>query len=156
MLPIGYLGPHPGEGEARESMFTHDEVKTLLTLWSIFRSPLMIGANLPKSDSVTLQLLTNPEIIAVDQHSISNHLVVTDGQEVVWTAQSEDAAGYYVAVFNISGEARTFQHSWKDLGFSRKSYEVRDLWQRRELGRADRLQVTVAPHAATLYQITVE
>src|SRR5271155_2995869 len=156
MLPIGYLGPHPGEGEGRESMFTHDEVKTLLTLWSIFRSPLMIGANLPKTDPVILQLLANPEIIAVDQHSIGNHLVVTDQQEVEWTAQRENATGYYIAVFNISGEARTFEHSWKDLGFSGKSYEVRDLWQRREFGRADRLQVTLAPHAATLYQITIE
>jgi alpha-galactosidase len=50
MLPIGHLGPHPGEGEVRESMFTHDEARTLLTFWSIFRSPLMIGANLPASE----------------------------------------------------------------------------------------------------------
>ena len=50
MLPVGYLGPAPGWGKARQTRLTHGEQRTLLTLWSIFRSPLMIGANLPFND----------------------------------------------------------------------------------------------------------
>jgi alpha-galactosidase len=153
MLPIGHLGPHPGEGEVRDSRFTPDEARTLLTFWSIFRSPLMIGGNLMASDELTLGLLTNPEIIAVDQHSQGNHLVVTNGEEVIWSAKREEDSVYYVAVFNVSDEAKTFRHSWKEVGFSGKSYIMRDLWKRVDLGSADRLEVTLSPHAACLYQI---
>src|SRR5271170_4825804 len=153
MLPIGYLGPHPGEGEVRESMFTHDEARTLLTFWSIFRSPLMIGGNLMASEGFTLSLLTNPEIIAVDQHSLGNHLEITNEREVIWTARCSDSSGFYVAVFNVSDTAQTFRHSWKDLGFADQPYRLRDLWQRKELGEADRLQVTIPAHGALLYQM---
>src|SRR5277367_2076557 len=154
MLPIGYLGPHPGEGEVRDSMFTADEARTLLTFWSIFRSPLMIGANLLKSDVFTLSLLTNAEVIAVNQHSFGNHMEITNAQEVIWTAKREDNSGNYIAVFNLSDSTQTFHSSWADLGFSGKSYQVRDLWERRSLGQAGDLQVTLSPHATILYEIT--
>jgi len=156
MLPIGYLGPHPGEGSVRESMFTHDEARTLLTFWSIFRSPLMIGENLMATDGFTLGLLTNPEILAVDQHSLGNRLLISNEHEVIWTANREDSARYYIAVFNVSDETKTLQHSWSDLGFSGKSYQIRDLWQRRDLGPAGQLQVTLLPHASTLYEIQMQ
>ena len=154
MLPIGHLGPHPGEGPERESMFTQDEARSLLTFWAIFRSPLMIGANLPKSDPFTLSLLTNAEVIAVDQHSLNNHMVVTGPREVVWTAKREDGSGEYIAVFNLSDGVQRFRHAWADVGFAGKSYQVRDLWERRDLGRADRLEVTLSPHASSVYEIT--
>src|SRR5271170_947636 len=153
MLPIGHLGPHPGEGEVRHSSFTPDEARTLLTFWSIFRSPLMIGGNLMASDEFTLGLLTNPEMIAVNQHSKGNHSVVTNGEEVIWSAKREEDSVYYVAVFNVSDEAKTFRHSWKEVGLSGKSYIIRDLWKRVDLGSADRLEVTLLPHAACLYQV---
>ena len=105
------------------------------------------------SDEFTLGLLTNPEIIAVNQHSKGNHLVVTNGEEVIWSAKRGEDSVYYVAVFNVSDEAKTFRHSWKEVGFSGKSYIMRDLWKRLDLGSADRLEVTLSPHAACLYQI---
>jgi len=153
MLPIGHLGPHPGEGPVRDSMFTTDEARTLLTFWSILRSPLMIGANLPASDPVTIQLLTNKEIIEVDQNSVGNHPVVTSGDEIIWAARRRDGAGDYLAIVNSGDAAKTIRHSWSDLGYSRKSYQVRDLWQGEELGTADRLEVTLSPHASALYRI---
>ncbi len=156
MLPIGHLGPHAGEGEVRESMLTHDEAQTLLTFWSIFRSPLMIGANLPESDEFTIKLLTNPEIIAVDQHSLGNHSVITKGDEVIWTAKPVNGTGDYLAVINIGESAKTIRYAWKDLGFSAKSYQMRDLWQRREVGAADHLEITLSPHAAALYQLATQ
>src|SRR5581483_8881531 len=69
MLPIGYLGPRPGQGKARATNFTRDEQRTLMTLWSIFRSPLIMGGNLTKLDKWTTSLLTNSDVIAVHQHS---------------------------------------------------------------------------------------
>jgi alpha-galactosidase len=154
MLPIGHLGPHPGEGEVRDSMFTPDEARTLLTFWSISRSPLMVGANLPASDPITIQLLTNNEVIDVDQNSTGNHPVVTTGGEIIWTATRSDGAGDYLAIVNAGETAKTIRHPWSDLGFSGKSYGVRDLWQQREIGKANHLEVTLAPHASVLYRIS--
>jgi hypothetical protein len=156
MLPIGHLGPHPGEGEPRDSKLTPDEARTLLTFWSIFRSPLMIGANLPESDKLTITLLANPEVIAVDQHSLGNHKVVTIGDEVIWAAKREDNAGDYLAVVNIGNTPKTLRYSWKDLGFSDKSYKIRDLWQRRDLGTANYLELTLPPHGCALYEIVTQ
>ncbi len=153
MLPIGCLGPHPGEGEPRDSKFTPDEARTLFTFWSIFRSPLMIGANLPASDQQTIELLTNPEVIAVDQHSFGNHQVVTIGEEVIWAAKREDGAGGYLAVVNTGETPKHVRYSWKDLGLPDKSYKIRDLWQRRDLGAANYLEVTLPPHGCALYGI---
>lgn len=154
MLPIGHLGPHPGEGEVRESRFTPDEARTLVSFWAIFRSPLMIGANLPQTDPLTLALLTNPEVIAVDQHSRSNHPLITNEREVIWTAKREDGRGDYLAIVNLSDSATTVLHAWKELGFSEKSYLVRDLWQRRDLGKIDFLRQTVPPHGTLLYSMS--
>ncbi len=72
MLPIGRLEPTAGWGKPRVTRLTRDEQRTLLTLWSIFRSPLIMGGNLTLCDEWTESLLTNPEVIAVDQHSSEN------------------------------------------------------------------------------------
>jgi hypothetical protein len=77
MLPLGHLGPAPGWGESRDTRLTHDEQRTLMTLWCVFPSPLMIGGRLPSADDWTLSLLTNPEVLAVDQQSTENRPVVT-------------------------------------------------------------------------------
>jgi alpha-galactosidase len=156
MLPIGYLGPHPGEGEPRKSMFTEDEARSLLTFWSIFRSPLMIGANLPATDAFTLSLLSNPEVIAVDQHSTGNHLVVTGKEQVTWIARpSDDDSSLYVAIVNVTDSEQILQHSWEELGMSGKSYKIRDLWKQKELGPANLLRVSLLPHASILYRISI-
>ena len=69
MLPLGYLGPAPGWEKARQTRLSHDEQRLLMTLWCIFPSPLMVGGRLPSADDWTLSLLTNPEVLAMDQHS---------------------------------------------------------------------------------------
>ena len=154
MLPIGHLGPRPGEGEVRDSLLTHDEQRTLLTLWSVFRSPLMIGANLPASDPFTMQLLTNPEVLAVDQHSTGNHPIIDTEKTIIWTARPVKGAGNYLAVFNVSDSPQTVEYSWKDLELSGPSYNVRDLWQSKDIGSAASLQAKLAPHASVLYRVT--
>lgn len=77
MLPIGYLGPRPSIGKARETAFSHDEQRTLLTLWSMLRSPLFLGANVTANDPWTTSLLTNSDVIAVDQHSKGSRPVIS-------------------------------------------------------------------------------
>src|ERR1039458_254279 len=69
MLPLGHIGLRAERGDDRLSLLSHDEQITLMTLWCIFRSPLMMGGDLPTLDSFTRSLLSNPEVLAVNQHS---------------------------------------------------------------------------------------
>jgi len=73
MLPLGHIGIRAKRGEDRASLFSHDEQYTLMTLWSIFRSPLMFGGDLPSSDAFTISLITNPEVLEVNQNSTDGH-----------------------------------------------------------------------------------
>jgi len=155
MLAVGYLGPAPGWGKARESRLTHDEQRSLLSLWSIARSPLMVGANLPKSDAWTTSLLTNPEVIAVDQNSNENHPVISTDATVVWTAQAGSGGGQYVAIFNLRAGEQKAHYEWRDIGLKGGAKrQVRELWERKDLGSAESLNVTLAAHGCALYRVS--
>jgi alpha-galactosidase len=154
MLPVGYLGPAPGWGKARETRLTHDEQRTLLTLWSIFRSPLMIGANLTRSDAWTTSLLTNPEVIAVDQHSKENRPVISTPSTVVWTARAEPGDDRFVAIFNLEDREQKAGYAWKDLELLEAKYKLRNLWDHKDLGIASSLSATLAPHGCVLYRVS--
>jgi hypothetical protein len=151
MLPLGYLGPSPGWGNARWTRLLPAEQRTLLTLWSIFRSPLMMGGDLPHNDPATMALLTNDEVLAVDQHSTENRVVLHSAGASVWTAKPANGQGAYIAVFNISDHAQDLRYTWKQLGWSPGTYTMRDLWEHNEIGAKDRLAVHLASHACALY-----
>ena len=148
MLPIGYLGPRPGWGTARQSRFTLGDTRTLLTLWSIARSPLILGSNLTMMDPQIESMVTNPEVIAVDQRSTGNRPVIDTAGTVIWTALLDNV--HLVAVFNLGDSPATIIQSWKALGLDKTSYRVRDLWQREELGTQSSLRVSVPPHGSYL------
>ena len=82
--------------------FTRNEQFTLLTLWSIFRSPLMIGGNLPENDAFTLNLFTNQAAIEVNQSSINNHEIYNKNGIIIWIADKPDSKEKYAAYFNIT------------------------------------------------------
>lgn len=166
MLPIGYLGPHAGWGAPRQSRLTHTEQRTLITLWSIARSPLILGANLTRMDAATESLLTNPEVLAVDQHTTGNHPVLEVGKEsgasgdgniVIWVAR--EGSSTILAVFNRSdAPAHVETPAWNKLGsqfgLDQASYSVRDLWQRKNLGHQSSLNVTLPAHGSALFQLS--
>jgi alpha-galactosidase len=154
MLPLGYLGPAPGWGKPRNSRLTHDEQRLLMTLWVMFPSPLMVGGDLSRADEWTTSLLTNPEVIAVDQHSSGNHPVVVTDKAVVWVAQSSKGDGSYLAIFNTGESSQTLQYAWKDLGFPGAKYSLRDLWERKDLGPAAAISITLPSHGSVLYGVS--
>src|ERR1035438_282760 len=151
MLPLGYLGPAAGWGTPRMTRLTHDEQRTFLTLWGIFRSPLMMGGDLPHNDDWTTSLLTNREFLDVDQHSRETKVAITSDKDVVWTSKPEDGAGNYVAIFNRAEEPQTLHYTWTQLGIPEISYRLRDLWEHKDLGPAKEITVTLAAHASVLY-----
>ncbi|HVT97936.1 MAG TPA: hypothetical protein VHE33_10540, partial [Acidobacteriaceae bacterium] len=153
MLPIGYLGPKPGWGQPRQTRLTRDEVRTMMTLWCIARSPLFIGTNLLKMDAFTESILTSPELIAVDQYGENNHPVIEKPDSVVWMASAPEQTGDYVAIFNLSDEPQTVNYPWRELGIQFGKFSVRDLWLRKDLGRLDHIEATLPPHGSGLYMV---
>ena len=153
MLPIGYIGPRPGLGSARQTRFSHDEQRSLLTFWSIIRSPLILGADLPHNDDWTTSLLTNTEVIAVDQHSTANRPLITTNGAVIWSARPEDGKGHYLAIFNRGDAAEDIDMEWNELGLvTGKGYKLRDLWEHKDLAPATSLKLKLQPHACLLYR----
>ena len=104
MLPLGHIGIRAERGEPRMSAFTKDEQYTLMTLWSIFKSPLMFGGNLPDNDAFTLSLLTNKNMLAVLNNSTNNRQLYNNGNQVVWTADDSKSTDKYLAFFNIEDQ----------------------------------------------------
>jgi hypothetical protein len=154
MLPLGYLGPRPGQGKARQSAFTQDEQRTLMNLWCVFRSPLIMGGNLTQLDTWMTSLLTNPEVIAVNQHSRNGRAVVNDSKKAVWVAKPDAGGGAYVALFNLDDSQQTIAYPLQSLGLTGTSYKVRDLWKHQDLGNKDRLNVSLPAHASVLYRVS--
>jgi alpha-galactosidase len=153
MLPLGYLGPRPGAGDARDTKLTHDEQQTVLTLWSVFRSPLIMGGNLTRLDDFTMKLLTNRDVIAANQHSANNRAVVTSASQAVWAAEADAGAGYYIAFFNLSDQPSTLHYDWSELGLLGARYTLRDVWAHKELPAVSKIDVTLGPHASAFYRL---
>ncbi|MBE5992694.1 MAG: alpha-galactosidase, partial [Paenibacillaceae bacterium] len=104
MLPVGMLGK--GFGEERLTRFTKDEQITMMSLWCIFRSPLMIGAELTRLDEWTKTLLTNPDVLALLSDDCKTIQLARDGKHCIWHSSNQKSGSHYLAVFNLLEEER--------------------------------------------------
>lgn len=123
MIPFGRINVRGERGQgARQARFVAPEARTLMALWTIFRSPLMLGMELTQLNDETRALITNADAIRIDQTSINNREVrFVPNQEVVWAADAPDATETYAALFNISDEPRTIATTWRELGLAAKA-----------------------------------
>lgn len=155
MLPLGRIGIRAERGEPRMTKFTKDEQYTLMTLWSIFKSPLMFGGNLPDNDPFTLSLLTNKNVLAVLKFSKNNRQLVNDEAHAIWTADAPGAGARYVAVFNKAENNTKITVDLKQFGVS-KTCTITDLWTGKVVGRfSGSFSPEINPHGAGLYKITL-
>ncbi|MBZ0289334.1 MAG: alpha-galactosidase, partial [Anaerolineae bacterium] len=153
MLPLGHIGIRAERGSDRQSLFTRDEQVTLMTLWSISRSPLMFGGDLPSSDDFTISLLTNDEVMRVNQHSHGNRELFRHGDQAAWVGHDPDGDDVYLALFNIGDEAATVETQFSLIGDATQ-YAVRDLWEKTDRGViTDALQQEIPAHGAKLYRL---
>ena len=104
MLPLGRIGIRAERGDERMSQLSHDEQITVMSLFSIFKSPLMFGGDLPGNDTFTEALLTNDEVLYVNQHSTNNKQLYRDGGMIAWTADDPKTGDKFVALFNASDQ----------------------------------------------------
>ena len=139
------------------SRFTTNEKYTMMNLWCIFRSPLMVGGYLPENDSLTLALLTNKEVIDVNQNSADNREIFSDGKIVIWSANIADSKDKYFSVFNISDEKQdNLSLSWDHLGLSTE-YVVKDLWKKEIISTFNKsIRLSLDRHASVLYKFALK
>lgn len=103
MLPLGRISIRGERGEERWTRFTPDEQQTLMTLWTIFRSPLMFGGHLPLNDEATNALLTNEEVLYMHRNTTGNRQLYRHGDAIAWTATDTITGDKYAALFNVGG-----------------------------------------------------
>jgi hypothetical protein len=160
MLPLGRIGIRAERGESRTTRLTPPEQKTLMTLWSIFHSPLMIGGDLPSSDAATIALLTNDQVLAVNQESLNNRELARRRGHILWVADVPDCEDKYVALFNLNdppeggGAGESVSVTWHELQVDGPC-RVRDLWRGEDQGdHAQQFAEEIPFHGAGLYRVS--
>ncbi|KND26790.1 alpha-galactosidase D [Streptomyces stelliscabiei] len=141
-------------GNGEMDGLTQAERQSYATLWAIAKTPLYTGDDLTRLDSYGLSLLTNKEVIAVNQGATPPARPVTpsDDQQV-WAAKNPDG-GFTVALFNLGEAPASVTADWSALGFSGKA-KVRDLWNRENLGtHRDRITQALPAHGSRLFTVT--
>ena len=145
MLPLGKIGIRGEVGESRNTNFTHDEQITLMTLWAIFQSPLMFGGDLPQTDYFTISLITNREVIELNQNSKNSKQIYADDEIIVWTAENKSINKQYIDLFKISD----IQISGVKIEqFVNELLPMRDIWNNKKIENEN--DINIAPHGAIL------
>ena len=155
MLPLGQIGPVPGYGAPRRTRFTPDGQQTLITLWAMARSPLILGANLTQLDDPTFKLLTNRDVIAIDQMATRSGEVLHSGDIIAWSADlaANFPDGYTsaLALFNVGEGLVTISASFEVYGLDDDVYHVQDVWAGKSLGKLKSIDnLSLEPHTSTL------
>lgn len=151
MLVVGYVGwgkPHPTNLSA-------DEQYTHISLWSLLSAPLLLGCDLDKIDPFTLNLITNDEVIDIDQDALCKQAtrVYSKDSLDVYEKPLEDG-NIAVGLFNRSMNKANIVATWKDLDITDKC-KIRDLWRQKDLGiHSEKFQAEVEPHGVVLVKLS--
>jgi alpha-galactosidase len=159
MLPEGALTPHPGWGDARTSRYTKEEQRTEFTLWAISRSPMILGTNLTKLDDLTRTLITNKEVLEMNQKAVESGqglMPLKDSQadsfpQRYWYARV--GSKHYLAVFNLQDQATASDLPWMVFHLTDKPHAAYDVWNQKKIRSARTLHVELAPHGCALFRV---
>jgi alpha-galactosidase len=139
-----------GNGDA--DGISPDERQSMITLWAASAAPLLLGTDLTKLDPADLALLTNREVLAVDQAGRPAHPLSQATPQQVWVSK-DGHGGYTVALFNLGTDPATVTANFGDLGFHGAA-AVRDLWSHHDLGvERTAFSASLAPHASRLLHL---
>jgi len=136
---------------------TDDEYRSHMSLWAMLAAPLIAGNDLRSMTPPTREILTNPEVIAIDQDALGREgkRVSKSGDAEVWARTLRDGS-YAIALFNRGTQAASVTARWEDVGIVGE-YGVRDVWSHEARGPHDKeYSTTVAPHAVVLLRLAKE
>ncbi len=163
LLRIGFLGPHTGWGDVRQSRLTPDEERSEFTLWAVTRSPLILGANLTRLDGFTRSLISNQDVLFVNQTATYSRPVDTASLGAgfentrIWRATIHEpgSRGYaeYFAFFNLDAAPATLKTSWTLLGLAGSKHSAQNLWDGTSMKEAKEISVNLPPHGCALFQV---
>ncbi len=157
MLPIGHLcvcSDENGE-KGHFSHFTQDEQKVMMTLWCIFRSPLMIGAEMRDNDEFTKSLLTNNRLLDMHRYGRKAKQVYRKDDLVLWKSQTKNGR-IYAALFNISDEKQKVKLRFKDLGIKgKKELPAVDVWSGGFQVLKDKTEYKMEPHSVKCFEFNI-
>lgn len=155
MIPLGHIAIRSKlGGYSHWTHFTRDEQLTLLSLWALAPSPLMLGMNLPDNDDWTTALLTDPEVYAVNQDAAAKparRMFVPGLTAELWMRELADGS-HAVGLFNRTGQPVKVSLDWNKIGF-RRAPVVRDLWLRKDLVRENEFVAELPPHGCQLLRL---
>ncbi len=155
MIPLGHIAIRSGiDGEPHWTDFTRDEQLTLISLWTLAPSPLMLGMNLPDNDDWTTALLTNPEVMALDQDPLAKpaRRVFVPGLNAELWMRELSGGCHAVGLFNRTDRPVNVELTWSQLGFHSRP-KVRDLWLRTDLARQKDFTTMLPPHGCILLRV---
>ena len=156
MIPFGHisLNGRP-RGPERQSLLTWDEHYTLMSLWCMARSPLIIGSDLLSSSDTSMSFFKNKEILAINQNSYDNRQVYKNRKgHVCWIARIPDSEDVYIALFNTADKDDKVGFNFEKEGL-RGTYAVRDLWSKQELGNFEQfISREVRAHGAVVLRLS--
>ena len=155
MIPLGRISIRGERGADRMTRLTQDEQYSLMTLFTIFRSPLMFGGDLPGNDEFTLSLLTNKEVLRMHRESADVRQLFQKDGKVAITSRNPLSGERYLALFNISdnAEPKEITVNLPDLGIDGKC-RVTNVWTEKTLGEVGgTFSVTLLSHACGLYRL---
>ncbi|MDS0527811.1 glycoside hydrolase family 27 protein [Clostridium sp. SHJSY1] len=153
MLPLGCIGK--GFNNERYTNFTKEEQVTMMTLWCIFRSPLMLGAELTKLDEWTKAIITNKKVLRLLSNSKGAKQIMRNKEQAIWLTRDLVEDIYYLAAFNLSDEKRKISIRAEEIELnSFKDKKFKELWCGKVFeGLVDVIKVEVLAHGAKLYKI---
>lgn len=157
MIPLGRISVRGERGEDRMTRLTKDEQYLLMTFFTIFKSPLMFGGDLPSNDAFTLSLLTNDEVLKMHRESTAvKQLYQKDGQIAVTSKNPKDGSTY-LALFNISDSEKEVSVALPDMGITTR-VKVTDMWsgKTRSEDLWGTLSATLKPHSSVLYKLSTK
>lgn len=151
-LRVGMLGGWD-QKPLRPSRLTPNEQYSHISLWCLWASPMIIGATLDKLDEFTLSLLTNDEVLEVNQDPLGLQAHQTDLENGEVLVKEMEDGSKAVGLFNPSAETRKIIVSWETIGISGKQ-KIRDLWRQKNLGTFSRkFTATVPSHGVVLVRM---
>ena len=155
MIPLGRISIRGERGGDRQSRLTKDEQKVLMTFFTIFRSPLMFGGDMPSLDPFTTSLLTNKAVLKMHRESTDVKFLFNDKEKVAVTSRNAKTGQRYLALFNLSDKAEAKEVSVKlsELGINKLS-GVMDLWSGKAVQNdGKQIMVNLQPHSSVLYEV---
>lgn len=154
MMVLGMVGVDEALHATR---LTPDEQYTHVSLWCLLSAPLLLGCDLAQLDDFTYSLLTNDEVLAIDQDALGKPAtrVGGEGDLAVYAKTLEDGS-MAVGLFNLGAKEGAVTARWEDLKFANnKQMVVRDLWRQKDLGKSTgKFEAKVASHGVVLLKLT--